>query len=468
MSPRPRYLPRPRWLALVLPLCAVLLCTGALWQAPELVDPMSRVRALPTGEAGRPPKGPGTNLLVVGTDTREGLSRETKERLKVGGKECHCTDVMMLVHLSADRRRMSVVSIPRDSYVPFARHRDGGPKGRMTSHSGKINAAYDHGGPALTVATVEKATHVRVDHYLETDFTRFVDAVDDLGGATMCTDRPLRDENSGLDLATGTHRLDGPGALSWVRARHVSPPGDLGRVRRQQKLVVQMMGTLAQRKVFQDPAALARTAKIVSDHVTVDSELDLAGLVRLGRSLRKLDLDRSEFATVPIAEFDYRAPQWGSSLLWDKKRAATLFTDLRKDLPLTDNPVTQPGPGTPVEMAPAEVSVRVRPGPDAGKLADRLRAEGFQVTRGAGKAPASPPRHPVITYAPAYERQAQVLAAALPQARLRAEPGHGPRPQVTPGTQRTRVSRLVVDRSSVEGAPITGDRLRCPRHDDRD
>lgn len=165
-------------------------------------------------------KGSGTNLLVAGLDRRSGMSRKEIQRLHVGGQECGCTDVLMLVHIAADGRRLSVVSLPRDSFVPFARH-------DHPAHSGKINGAYAHGGRDLTVRTVERATGLRIDHYMEADFRGFVAAVDGLGGAEVCSDRPLRDENSGLDLAAGTHDVDGRHALRYVRARHLNPPGDL-------------------------------------------------------------------------------------------------------------------------------------------------------------------------------------------------------------------------------------------------
>ncbi|WP_306319495.1 MULTISPECIES: LCP family protein [unclassified Streptomyces] len=393
-------------------------------------------------------KDKGTNLLVAGLDRRSGMTRDEIQRLHVGGQECGCTDVLMLVHIAADGRRLSVVSLPRDSFVPFAGH-------RHRAHSGKINGAYDHGGRDLTVRTVERATGVRVDHYLEADFRGFVAAVDDLGGAEVCADKPLRDENSGLRLAAGTHDIDGRHALRYVRARHVDPPGDLGRVRRQQKLLLGMLARLADAKVFQDPAATARTARALLAHVRTDGHTELRTLLSLAWRMRELTPRRTEFATVPIANFDYRDPKWGSSLLWDKKRAKRMFDALRTDRPLTST--RKSGGPVPVGMPPKDTKVAVD---DAG-VADGLRANGFDVTETA--APSARRHGPtLVTYDPERARYAPSLAAALPGAKLRPVAGFGPVFRVAVGGEGRDVTQVTYDRSMVEGAPVTGDRLRCP------
>src|SRR5215203_1473807 len=207
--------------------------------------------------------GKGMNILLTALDQRRGLTQEQKDRLHVNGKECNCTDVMMLLHISEDRRRVSAVSIPRDSFVPFAWKR-GAPK------YGKINAAFKYGGPELAERTVEKVTGVHVDHYAQVDFSRFVRAVDDLGGAKVCTDQPLRDRNSGLGLKAGDHLLDGKDALRFALARHLSPPGDLGRNRRQQYLVAGLLTALTSERAQSDPRALFRTVRALRKSVRTD------------------------------------------------------------------------------------------------------------------------------------------------------------------------------------------------------
>lgn len=475
-------LPRSqRLLALSCALCAAVTCGATLDAGPAGTTaplPNGTANAVRTAisaipEKGRPARGPGMNILLVGLDRRTGLSQKMKDRLHVNGQQCGCTDVMMLLHISADRNRVSVVSIPRDSYVRFAAHRDRGKGfGKITSdttrHLGKINSAYAHGGPSLTVRTVEQATGVRIDHYAETDFTGFVDTVDRLDGARVCTNKPLRDENSGLDLPVGTHTLNGRISLRYVRARHVDPPGDLGRVRRQQRLLGEMLRNLTSDRVAGNPVALLRAAGKLTGSVRTDSGLTLGQLTRLGRDLRGLRARQTEFATVPISDFDYRVPVWGSTLKWDKPRARALFADLRADRPLTGNPATGPAPGArPVAVNPEQIPVRVDGrGVAARRMAQDLRDNGFRVLdeqRGGAAGPLG--GRTEVSYDPYFERQAAALSTALPGAVLRPVPVSGTEHlevfTVRPGTQGTEVADVDYDRSSVEGAPVTGDRLRC-------
>ncbi|MEV6398659.1 LCP family protein [Streptomyces sp. NPDC051907] len=393
----------------------------------------------------------GTNILLVGIDSRAGISRAERDRLHVNGQACDCTDVMLLAHLSEDERRLSVVSIPRDSYVEFADH-------AHPSHWGKINSAFKHGGGDLAVRTVEKATGLRVDHYLEADFTGFVSTVDRLGGADVCTDKPLLDVNSGLKLAAGTHLLNGDKSLRYVRARKVSPPGDLGRVRRQQRLLVGMMARLSAQGAFAKPAASVLTARKLLASVRTDADTTLVDLMSLGTRLGRLKAHQTEFATVPLSEFDHRVPEWGSTLLWHKERSAALWAALKEDRSIIDDPLIRPSKDVPVEVDPATVRLRVT---DAA-VAEGLRASGFVATDASGGKDAVRPKGPtVVTYDPYWERSASAVAAALPDARLKAVAGHGSVFDVAVGTQGGRVARVVYDRSSVEGAPVPGEQLLC-------
>lgn len=416
----------------------------------------------------RPVDGPGLNYLLVGLDHRAGLTKQEKRRLHVGGEPCNCTDVMMLVHVSENRDRVSVVSIPRDSYVRFARPDEAARlSGTPLPEAGKINGAYKLGGPSLTVRTVEQATGVRVDHYLEADFTSFVAAVDELGGATVCTPEPLHDVNAGLDLPAGTHLLDGRHALQYVRARHIPPSGDLGRMRRQQRFLAEVADTFADRGVLDDPVALARTAGSLLSTLRADEKLTTERLMTLGRALSGLDSAHTEFATVPLAEFDHRVPGWGSTLVWDSERAGKLFAAVREDRPLTSQEAyAQPAPGVPVAWAPSDIRVRVHATAAlterAARLAEALRETGFDVQGRTAAAAGTPvPEQTEILFPPGERRRAAALAAALPEAELRPVRKHSAVLEVRPGRDGAHVVPVVHDRSSVQGAPVTGDALDC-------
>ncbi|MDK9500572.1 LCP family protein [Streptomyces katrae] len=394
----------------------------------------------------------GTNVLVVGVDSRAGLSAAEKRRLHVGGQGCNCTDVMMLLHLSADSRRASIVSIPRDSYVQYPL--PGPPR------FGKINGAYAIGGGPLTVRTVEQVTGLHVDHYLETGFTGFEQTIDNLGGATVCTDEPLHDENSGLDITAGVHHTDGNRTLRYVRARHVNTrPGDLGRVRRQQRTVTNLLARLTARGALSGPAATFRTVRTLLKTVRTDAATDVHDLVRIGWALGRLRADRTEFATVPIRLFDHRVPGVGSTLVWHEARSAALWDALADDRPITGDPRIQPVPETPVDTNPAGIALRV----DDPAVAGALTRGGFRAT--AGPAPAvRPAGPPVITYAPALKTDAATLAAALPGARLNPAPGHDHTFDVAVGTTPVEVRTVTWDRNKADGAPVTADTLRCVSH----
>ncbi|MGW2563584.1 LCP family protein [Streptomyces sp. NPDC001514] len=396
----------------------------------------------------------GTNILVVGIDSRAGLSAAEKRRLHVAGEGCDCTDVMMLVHLSEDRRRASIVSIPRDSYVEYA-SADGAT---APPRSGKINGAFKIGRGPLAVRTVEKVTGLHIDHYLETGFTGFEQAVNNLGGATVCTDKPLKDENSGLDIAAGTHHVDGNGALRYARARHINRPGDLGRVRRQQRMLADMLARLTVQGALADPASTAHTVRLLLKSVRTDERTGLGDLVRIGWSLGRLPADRTEFTTVPIAEFDHRVPGVGSTLVWHKARSRALWNALRSDHPFTGDTRILPVPETRAETDPARINVRV----DDATVAAALRRNKFVVMDTSASAPTvRPAGSPLITYPAGQEAEASTLAAALPGSHLRAVSRHDAVFDVVVGTEPVVVKTVTYDRNVAEGAPVTADQLRC-------
>ncbi|EME97342.1 cell envelope-related transcriptional attenuator, partial [Streptomyces mobaraensis NBRC 13819 = DSM 40847] len=252
---------RPRWgLRVATALAVVILVAGGAGHAVvhgidrgiRRVDPF-------TGLSHRPRTGHGTTILVVGTDGRDTITEDERTRYHLGGEPCHCTDTMLLVHLSRGRDRASVVSLPRDTYTVLPARADASGALRP-AHPQKLNAAYAEGGPALTVSTVEQLTGVHVDHYLEVDFAGFMRTVDLVGGVRVCTEEPLRDDHSGLDLPAGTSTLNGGQALQYVRSRHLDASADLGRMRRQQRFVAALLQRATSSGVLLDPPVFRRGA----------------------------------------------------------------------------------------------------------------------------------------------------------------------------------------------------------------
>ncbi|WP_231627080.1 LCP family protein [Streptomyces apocyni] len=283
----------------------------------------------------RPDDGPGTNVLLMGTDGRDTITREEKQKFYAGGIACDCSDTLMLIHVSESQDHVSVVSLPRDSYADIPAHRDKHTGEPRAAHPAKINAAYAEGGPALAVRTVEEMTGVRIDRYLQIDFRRFMDSVDAVDGVDVCTPRQLNDPATKLDLSPGTHRLGGGPALQYVRSRKVDTAADLGRVQRQQQFLVGVLDRLSGSQIMADPFTADELARTVLGSTQVDQGFTVSELVSLTWSLSQLPASRTEFATVPIGGFNPPLEGVGSTLRWDQDRARDLFGKLNADLPLT-------------------------------------------------------------------------------------------------------------------------------------
>ncbi|WP_203615435.1 LCP family protein [Streptomyces sp. SID13726] len=325
-------------------LSSVVLATSALLLAGAVLP----------GEAA--PAAHGTNILLMGTDGRDTISAAEKREFHAGGFACDCTDVLMVVHVSARRDRVSVVGLPRDSYADLPAHRDEITGKKRPARPSKINGAYAEGGPRLTVATVESMTGLRVDHYLQLDFRRFIDAVNEVGGVEVCTARPLKDRATKLDLKPGKHRLGGGQALQYVRSRKVDRAADLGRIQRQQRFLVQALRGLQAKHLLTDPVATAGLARTLLGSGRGEQGFTARDLVELATALHKVPARNTEFATVPMAGFNPTRQDIGSTLAWDRAKAAAMFTKLREDRPLL-RPGAHPKPYDPPRMTRA-VTVR--------------------------------------------------------------------------------------------------------------
>ena len=252
------------------------------------------------GMKSRPGSTDGLNFLVVGTDQRSKLSEKQRKKYNLGGSACDCTDTLLLVHLSADRERASVVSLPRDSYARLPAHKDritGKQTGPMPA---KLNSAYTHGGPKLTTAAVEKMTGVHLDHYLEVDFTSFMRTVDTLGGVPVCTSKPLKDDHSGLDLPAGTSNLNGGEALQYVRARHLDAAADIGRMQRQQRFLASVVAKATDSGVLLNPSKFEKVSSALLGSVRADPGFGTDEMMALGQAMRGFTPSSSEFVSVPI------------------------------------------------------------------------------------------------------------------------------------------------------------------------
>ncbi len=458
---------RPRWSTrMATSLSVVVLAAGGAGHAVftgldsdiDRIDPFKDMK-------NRPARGDGTNVLLVGTDGRDRLSSEEKEEYRLGGEPCHCTDTVMIVHLSEDRRRASVVSLPRDSYAETPPHTDRNTGERHEAHPVKLNAAYAEGGPQLTVRTVEHMTQVKIDHYLEVDFTSFMKTVDVLGGVRICTALPLADPVTGLDLAAGTHELNGGQALQYVRSRHIDGAADFGRIQRQQRFLAALIARATSSGVLLNPVRFRDVTQAALGSVRADKGFGTDQLVALGRAMRSFSPSSSEFTTVPIGTMDYEVKGVGSTLKWDERKAGRLFRTLRDDRPLAPHRVRS-GVAR-VEVAPQQIRVQVENGTmtaGLGPLVDRaLAATGFRTTGTPVNGRDRSLRRTVVRYDPRWDRSAQSLAAALPGSGLEAVAGQGPVLRVVAGADFTKVRKVrAKDPAEGEFGVVTGDQVVCP------
>ncbi|WP_431776714.1 LCP family protein [Streptomyces cucumeris] len=279
----------------------------------------------------RPPPGKGTTYLIVGSDSRDGLSARERKDLHVGSAEGRRTDSVILLHTGAHGTTM--VSLPRDSWltIPSWVRSETGERHRAARN--KLNAAFSYGGPELLVRTVELATGLRIDHYAEIGFRGFVDIVDETGGVRMCLDRAVRDEKSGADLRKGCHLLNGTEALAFVRQRHQEADGDLGRTKNQQAFLAALAASITTPHIMLNPGKLYPILDSALDTLVVDKEMEVPDLISLMQAVRRATGGTGQRVNVPVAAVGIPTSK-GSVVKWDTAKARRLFTALRNDRPL--------------------------------------------------------------------------------------------------------------------------------------
>lgn len=278
-------------------------------------------------------EGKPVNLLLIGSDVREGDS-DIDGAGQTGQIEGMRSDTTMLVHVSADRQRVEVVSIPRDTLVEIPSCRLPSGEWTQSSQSAMFNSAFSLGGQtgdvgaaaACTIRTVEKLTGVYIDGFMVVDFASFRHFVEALGGVNMCFNEDLYDPASGLDLTAGCHRLNGEQALAFARARKsIGDGSDIGRMDRQQELVRSMINEAVSKNLTTNLPSLYTFIDAVSQSVVMNSDLaDIDTLASFGTSVRGVDPDSIVMMTMPWEPVGARVlPSDEAELLWQAFREDT-------------------------------------------------------------------------------------------------------------------------------------------------
>lgn len=259
-------------------------------------------------DVGRPVKavGEAQNWLLIGSDKRPGESGNQR------------ADTIMIVHVPAGRDRLTLIGIPRDSYV------------RIPGHgNNKINAAYAFGGPKLLIKTVEDLTKVRIDHFAALDFQGFVAMTEVIGGVDVYVARKVYDPMNKITWPQGQVHLQGEKALLFVRQRYNLPGGDFDRIKRQQAFVGAMGHKIISKELLTDPFKLNAFLEALTKAVSVDSGVTLSTLRDLALELRDIRPNTVDSTTIPTIG---TATIKGASVVrLDKKAGMSFFEAVRND-----------------------------------------------------------------------------------------------------------------------------------------
>lgn len=261
--------------------------------------------------SGRPDDQPGTTYLLVGSDSRRGLTKEEQKELTTGGDSGGRgrTDTIMLLHTGSGPSIL--MSLPRDSIVDIPGY------GRT-----KINAAYAFGGPKLLVRTIEGNTGIRVDDYIEVGFGGLVKVVDSLGGVEICPKERIKDKDSGLDVQKGCQNADGKTALAYSRNRHSYATQDIQRVQSQREVLGSIAGEAKSPWNVINPVRYVRLAKGASGSLRIGDDVSPIALFRFALALSASMGGDGLNCTVPLRDF---------AVNWDPERAPKMFDLIKKD-----------------------------------------------------------------------------------------------------------------------------------------
>ncbi|MDO0927400.1 LCP family protein [Streptomyces sp. TG1A-8] len=277
----------------------------------------------------RPEGGDGTNYLIVGSDSRKGMSTEEKKKLHTGSADGQRTDSMMILHVGGNGD--TLVSLPRDSDVEIPTYKGSG-SGKVYQGTGrhtKLNAAYAEDGPTLLVRTVEYNTGLRINHYVEIGFAGFASIVDAVGGVEITIDKGFKDKYSGADFKAGKQKLNGEEALAFVRTRHAFAASDLQRTKNQQKFLSALAHQVATPSTVLNPFAFYPAMGAGLDSLTVDKDMSLWDLASMFWAMKGVSGGEGTSMNMPVSG------SVGGNLLWDKAKVKTLVDELNNDEKVT-------------------------------------------------------------------------------------------------------------------------------------
>ncbi|MEU6366048.1 LCP family protein [Streptomyces sp. NPDC046931] len=323
--PAPNWGRRIKWTAITLiTVLAVTTVATYFWADSKLHRDVDLSKVID-----RPAAGQGTNYLIVGSDSRAGMSAEDKKKLHTGSAEGKRTDSMMILHVGDNGD--TLISLPRDSDVEIPTYK-GSTSGKVYQGKGrhvKLNAAYAEDGPELLVRTIEYNTGLHIDHYVEIGFAGFANIVDAVGGVELTIDKGFKDKYSGADFQAGTQTLNGEQALAFVRTRHAFATSDLQRTKNQQKFLSALAHQVATPSTVLNPFKLYPTMGAGLDSLIVDKDMSLWDLGSMFWAMKGVSGGDGTSMNMPVSG------STGGNLVWDKAKVKTLVNELKNDEKVT-------------------------------------------------------------------------------------------------------------------------------------
>ena len=288
------------------------------------------------------------NLLLVGSDSRQGTGNGV-----FGTETSNLADVIILLHISADRKNAVGLSFPRDLMVPWPAcpSTSGGP-GYYAQSLGQINATIANGGPGCTLLTVEALTGLKIPYLAMVDFNGVIELANAVGGVEVCVAEDINDEYTNTYLKAGMHNLQGLQALQFLRTRHgVGDGSDLSRISNQQVYLTALVRKLKGKDVLNNPVALMSLAQTAARNMKLSDTLsDPAQLVGVANALKAIPMKKITFLQLPSVG-GMPAPNEGR-VQPDYEKAQVLFEMLQADQPMILGTVNNTGSGSVVAPTP--------------------------------------------------------------------------------------------------------------------
>ncbi len=325
----------------------------------------------------------GVNILMVGTDSCEGANAALSGACQAKTTEGERNDVTMLVHISDEPRRVTVVSFPRDMLVPIPScPKEDGSGSYSAMSSQMVNASYQYGGLACTVLTIESLIEDEIDFAAAIRWTGVINMSDAIGGVDVCVAGDINDSHTGLHLTAGTHTLQGAEALQFLRIRHgIGDGSDLGRISNQQQFMSSMVRKLQSDSVLANPATLLNLATTAISQVQQEQLVLSSGLtnptlmVQIAMAVKDVPYEDIVFVQYPTR---YASGDGASRVMPVKDAAKVLFDALKANQPLTLTGDASQGYG--VEVTGEAVKPETTPTPAATEAAAETPAAEAPVT----------------------------------------------------------------------------------------